>query len=235
MFEEHMAWIRSSCNVIRFSQVLDHLIGGDTTRPRVAVTFDDGYADNYTQALPILLRHEIPATFFLATGLIERKLDVLMARSWRGWREENSTLTWRQILHMRRLGMAIGAHGHSHKPLMHLTDDAVVADLAECKRLLEARLAEPILSLAYPKGRPRRDFSLRTVQLARDAGFRRAAAVLLRGVRRSDDVMAVPRFPIAGDTLGLLQAKVEGRLDLLGSLQERVPPVMLELISREGH
>jgi peptidoglycan/xylan/chitin deacetylase (PgdA/CDA1 family) len=229
LFDRHMSWLRGNCNVIPFDELVNGSRMSDRTRPTVAVTFDDGFADSYTEALPILVRQEIPATFFIATGLVERVPAVLRARSWRGWRAEGSTLTWDQIVEIRRAGMAIGGHGHTHRTLAQIEDEEVIADLLRCRELLEERVGEQVKSLAYPKGRPRRDYTRRTVALARKAGYERAGAVLLRGLKETDDDMEIPRFPIAADPLETLRAKVEGRLDLLGVLQERVPPSMFRM------
>ena len=68
-FDAQMARLARDCDVISPAD-LDSL---DGRRGRhVLVTFDDGYLDNYEVAYPILRRHGVPATFFIATGFIDR-------------------------------------------------------------------------------------------------------------------------------------------------------------------
>jgi peptidoglycan/xylan/chitin deacetylase (PgdA/CDA1 family) len=66
-FDEHMDVLRRSARVVRLSEFASEL-GQEGTRPVVAITFDDGYADNVHAAQPILERHGLPATFFLVSG-----------------------------------------------------------------------------------------------------------------------------------------------------------------------
>lgn len=69
-FDRQLTIIKSLFNVIPLIDAVRHLRDG-TLPPRTAcITFDDGYADNAEVALPILLRHGVPATFFVASGFL---------------------------------------------------------------------------------------------------------------------------------------------------------------------
>jgi len=70
-FDEMMGWIKSWFNVLPLDQAARRLASGTLPPRSAAITFDDGYADNYTQALPILHRHGLCATFFIATGYLD--------------------------------------------------------------------------------------------------------------------------------------------------------------------
>jgi peptidoglycan/xylan/chitin deacetylase (PgdA/CDA1 family) len=222
--ESHMRWLRRTCEVVPLYEILEHARRRQGHRATVSVTFDDGFADNYTNAMPILLRYEIPATFFVATGLIDRDPSVLeLASKWGGWPEEGATLTWEQIREMRRAGMEFGAHGHRHVPLGPLNAEDAHADLSTSKRILEDRLEEPIASVAFPYGRPRRHVTLETLELAEELGFQLGAMVLHRGVRADDSPLGIPRFVIGADSTEMLRAKVVGSFDVMGLWQERAP------------
>lgn len=67
-FAEHLE-VLQACVPITLEQVEPTRPDGDR-RPRVAITFDDGYADNLYQAKPLLERYDIPATFFVVTGYV---------------------------------------------------------------------------------------------------------------------------------------------------------------------
>jgi peptidoglycan/xylan/chitin deacetylase (PgdA/CDA1 family) len=70
-FERQVAHLRKHYVVKFIDDAWDALVDGDTTRPIAVVTFDDGYRSVYDLALPILRNYGVPATVFLATGLID--------------------------------------------------------------------------------------------------------------------------------------------------------------------
>lgn len=67
LFEEEMRFVHMHYTVVPLTELLDRL-SGDSTEPVLAITFDDGYRDNYENAFPILQRYGLPATIFLTTG-----------------------------------------------------------------------------------------------------------------------------------------------------------------------
>lgn len=69
-FDGQMALLRKCFRVVSLDQLLEELDAGGPKPGTVCVTFDDGYRDNHDHALPILKKHGIPATIYLATGLI---------------------------------------------------------------------------------------------------------------------------------------------------------------------
>ncbi len=102
----------------------------------VVLTFDDGYASHLELVAPLLVRHRFSGTFFVPTGCIDRP----------------GHLTWDQLRRLVFLGMEIGAHGISHRPLTGLSREELTQELVESKRLLGERLGLPIHAMAAPGG-----------------------------------------------------------------------------------
>jgi hypothetical protein len=66
-----MRYLRKRYRIVSIDQMLREMAEGRSSDPAVAITFDDGYADLYTHAFPILRSYDIPATIFLTVGAIE--------------------------------------------------------------------------------------------------------------------------------------------------------------------
>lgn len=71
-FRRHLNWLRARFEVVDIAELAKtHLTGERPHRPRVVITFDDGWRDNYTCAFPILRELGLTATIFLATDMID--------------------------------------------------------------------------------------------------------------------------------------------------------------------
>ena len=208
-FAAQLDWLGATCDVVPFSRLLAPRPAG--ARPAVAITFDDGYADNHQHALPLLAQRGMTATFFLTAGFIARDRAVLDHFQADRAGAPVEPLTWSQARELRAAGMEIGAHTWSHPNLAALPSAAARDELSRSKTAIEEALGEPIASMAYPYGKPGRHFTAETMSLAAEAGYQSAAAVLFRGARERDHRLAVPRFFVNGeDSAATLAAKVAG-------------------------
>ena len=70
-FRQQMEWIKTWFNVLPLAEAIEHLQAGDLPARAASITFDDGYADNLTVALPILRSAGLSATIFIATGYLD--------------------------------------------------------------------------------------------------------------------------------------------------------------------
>ncbi len=70
-FDSILRWIRASFRVLPLDAAITAMEQGELPPRALAITFDDGYADNFTHALPLLQRHGLPATFFVATSFLD--------------------------------------------------------------------------------------------------------------------------------------------------------------------
>ena len=119
-------------------------------------------------------------------------------------------MTWEQVRQLAdsNAGLTIGSHGHSHQRLARLDDDSQRSDLAESKRILEARLGREVAALAYPYGWPG-TYTAETKALAAGAGYRLAFASR-EGTNRpgtSLDRYEISRLGVgSGDSAPLLRA-----------------------------
>ena len=76
-FEKQLKYIATHCNVIPLSQLVSDLKCHKTLQENtVAISFDDGYSDNYEFAFPLLKKYNLPATIFLVTNYIDKRIKV---------------------------------------------------------------------------------------------------------------------------------------------------------------
>lgn len=163
---------------------------GDSTRC-VALTFDDGYADNLLEAAPILKRYGFSATCYIVAGCIgtHNVWDAKMLAA------EKPLMTLDQIKRWIDAGHEIGSHTFSH-PHLHTLDRAtadheVIASKFELERLTGAKVEH----FCYPFG----EYNDETLELVRSAGYL-SAVTTQRGVAcDSNDKVRLPRISINGD------------------------------------
>jgi peptidoglycan/xylan/chitin deacetylase (PgdA/CDA1 family) len=70
-FIEQLRILKQHCRVLPLTELVNGVVTGTVGRNAVAITFDDGYENNVTQAAPALANLGLPATFFVATGYID--------------------------------------------------------------------------------------------------------------------------------------------------------------------
>jgi peptidoglycan/xylan/chitin deacetylase (PgdA/CDA1 family) len=153
-FDAVCGWVRAWFNVLPLDQAVRDLRAGTLPERALAITFDDGYADNHEQALPILLRHGLPATFFIASGYLDG------GRMWNDTVIEAVRRSTRPSLALDELGLAADAP-------MPLDSDA------SRRRAIDVA----IRALMY---RPREQRAALADELARCAGVAPAEAPMMR-------------------------------------------------------
>ena len=129
----------------------------------VVITFDDGYADNYTLAYPVLQKHNIPATIFLVSGYIGH------ANEWDKKKQlgRRPLLSWSQIMDLAHQGIQFGAHSCTHPALTAVSPTQAEAEITSSRRQLENRLGVPIDLFAYPYG----EYDPSVQEMVQQAGF----------------------------------------------------------------
>lgn len=150
----------------------------------VCLTFDDGYRDTLTAALPIMKRHNVPFAIYITTGFIDNKQPMW----W--YPEEKLALSIDELLQLANEPLCtIGAHTVSHPRLDSLDTDMQCVEIAQSKHALEQLLGCSIGHFSYPHGA----FTNETVEIVRRSGFRSALMAWGGTVRRGDDIMTIHR------------------------------------------
>ncbi len=208
-FAEQMRHLQTEgYHLLSLGVVRQHL---DAHRPfperTVIVTFDDGFADNYHHAFPILQRESIPMTLFLTADFIgTSELPVLRDRS--GVRP----LSWQQVAEMARHGVELGAHTLTHPNLTELEDDALRREITECRDRIEEHTAVRVRSFCYPRG----DFDERVKTAVREAGYDLACTTMEGCVTEDTHPFSLRRTFVANDdSMRDFRHKLEGSFDLL--------------------
>jgi peptidoglycan/xylan/chitin deacetylase (PgdA/CDA1 family) len=183
-------------------------------RKPVVLTFDDGFADFYEAALPVLQQYGQTATLYVVSGAVGK------ASTWLDSIGEGARpmVNWSNLVEIQKCGIEIGAHTVTHAALDLLPAAAVKDEIVNSKRMLEDGLGRPVLSFAYPFGYQ----NAAARDAVKSAGYSSACAVRYKMCTLQDDWFALPRH-IALDSWDskTFAAVLEGRPQRLPNFLDR--------------
>jgi peptidoglycan/xylan/chitin deacetylase (PgdA/CDA1 family) len=182
IFAQQMDYlVAKGYQAITLLEVVAGLQSGSLPSKPVVITLDDGYRDNYTQALPILKARNLKATIFIVTQLMDG----------------DAYLTWDQAREMVGTGLiTIGSHTLSHRSLPTLSESEAKDEIFSSKEILEAQLGLTVNAFAYPYG----GANNQAIKLLREAGFT-AAVVTGRHLACAGLPYTLPRIRIGNASL----------------------------------
>jgi peptidoglycan/xylan/chitin deacetylase (PgdA/CDA1 family) len=209
-FAEQIALLASRYRVLSLDAALDELESGVRT-PGVAVTFDDGYLDNLTNAIPVLRMHGVPATIFVTANFCDQT-----QRHPRYATEPDAAsrlhLDWDEVLEIDRDPLfRIGSHTLSHPYLSRLNDTATWQEISASRRAIEEHLGHRVDTFCYPSG----DRGIREREMAVRAGYRAAVSVAPGQNGSGADLFGLRRTEVTdNDGVAELSNKLAGAWDL---------------------
>lgn len=177
-FKEQMDYLqKEGYQTITLDDLYDHVMTNKPLPPKpIIITFDDGYVDNYTTALPILERHNFKAVLFMIGDSVGRA----------------GFVTKDMLVDMEKRGFQVQGHTYSHRPMPTMSDDEIKKDLRESRHVLEGIVGHPIRYLAYPRGL----LDDRVVAVVKSEGYLMAFTVDPGNVKSGENLFELPRMAI---------------------------------------
>jgi peptidoglycan/xylan/chitin deacetylase (PgdA/CDA1 family) len=139
-FIKQLDWLQAQgYTSINMTELFDAIYYGKALPPHpMILSFDDGYEDMYTDAVPALLAHHYRGVFYIITGMIGGRY-----------------MTWNQVRTLEEYGMQIASHTVHHinigQPPAYTSTQK---ELLDSKHTLQAQLDRPIQFFCYPTGEP---------------------------------------------------------------------------------
>jgi peptidoglycan/xylan/chitin deacetylase (PgdA/CDA1 family) len=158
----------------------------------VGITFDDGYLNNLTDALPVLEKYQFSSTCYVVSQLLG-KTNV--------WDQsvgiaQTPLMTVDQVQQWIAGGQEIGAHTRNHVHLPECSDEQSREEIVLCKAELEAVCRQPVLSFCYPYGQ----FGESHISMVRQTGYQTSTTTQRGRTRAGQDLFTLPRIPIVRST-----------------------------------
>jgi len=200
-FARQMAWLHFlGFRALSISALMPYL-NGKRRGKVVGLTFDDGYLNNFTHALPVLLKHGFSATCYAVsqhvgkTNSWDRDAGIAPA----------PLMSAAQLRHWCAAGQEVGAHSRHHPRLTQLDAPRCQQEISGSKAELEDMTGSAVRHFCYPYG----DYNADQAVIARAAGFESATTTQRSRCQTHENIMQLPRVPVVrSTTLPLLWLKV---------------------------
>jgi peptidoglycan/xylan/chitin deacetylase (PgdA/CDA1 family) len=158
----------------------------------VGITFDDGYLNNLTNALPTLQKQGFTSTCYVVAGLLG-KTNV--------WDEhigitQTRLMTAEQLLQWQAGGQEVGAHTQYHIDLTHSEDVRSRREIADSKLALEQLTGKNVPHFCYPYGK----FETWHSEMVQEAGYTTATTTVRGRVYGANNMLTLPRVPVLRST-----------------------------------
>ena len=200
-FARQMAWLRALGYRGLSMPALMPYLRGERTGKVFGITFDDGYLNNLTHALPVLLRHGFSSTCYVVSQQLGKTNE---------WDREHGVaqtalMDASQLRKWLAAGQDVGAHTRNHARLTQLDLSGYSREIALCKSELEELTGSPVRHFCYPYG----EYRPAHVAITSEAGFESATTTQRSRCLAQEDMMQLPRVPVVRSTsLPLLWLKL---------------------------
>ena len=188
LFEQQLQYLtQEGYHIISVEQLAERFVNGESVDKYIALSFDDGYKNNYTEALPLLEKYQAKASFFVVNRDIGSPIH----------------MNEQEIKGLIKAGMELGSHTMNHTPLTDIEDKYLAWELSSSRYFLKKQFDRYIVrTIAYPNGR----YNEHIIEEAQKYGFYRGLTGQI-GVNTAqtyhDAPMAMYRVNICDDGNGI--------------------------------
>ncbi|MGC4006152.1 MAG: polysaccharide deacetylase family protein [Pirellulales bacterium] len=199
-FQNQIDWLQAHFEFIDLAETQRRIRSGVNDRPAVAITFDDGYAENCDFALPLLIDRGIPCTYYVNTYYVREQLPFPHDIA-RGRRLLPNTVEQLRIL--AECGIEIAAHTRTHADMGKIHDPRLIREeISVCGDELEQMIGKPVRHFAFPYGMPH-NMTEAAFRIAREHGYETVASAYGDYNYVGDDGFHIRR--VHPDDLGVLK------------------------------
>jgi len=208
-FVKQIEYLSKNYHVVSLDDVLDFVISKrDLPRRSVAITFDDGYYDNYLNAYPRAKKYGFPIAIFVASGFVGKAMSL--------GKVPIKMLSWDELVEMSRNKVTIGAHTVGHPDLRQVDRREAEDQIEKCKADIESAIGLPVVYFAYPKG----SYNRSLFELLHDKGFKVAFATGDGIVQRGDNHYSLKRVSMdASVSFIMFKARLTVAVEWYGKIE----------------
>lgn len=187
-FFEQLKYLKQNYQIISLEQLVTEIKNKTLKRKMLVITFDDGYADNFYDALPILEKLNIAATIFVSSNNLDGQSFYWDKNNFNDY---NRPLTIEELKKLSNSNLiSIGGHTLSHQHIPNLDKDQKAREIIEDKNKLKAICEKEITLFSFPFG----EFDQESLKVVKKAGYHCSCILRDRRVSNFTDIYQLSRF-----------------------------------------